>query len=252
MLARAEAISTMALQVLSKPEARWTNVIEQGLAALLSAPEFDYMQDAPWNASPHPLPAAAFLPQPKPDFAIGFCETQPARGDVRAVPVWSKAFIGALKAKSGLYLNPHVASSQPTLLYPFFAFEAKSALGSSYAAVNQLSGSLLYALGKLRQLRADVITGTANEPLYLFGAVSAGRSWDVYVAYEVDPAESELRCALVSFWSGNIVDVGAALEFVWLIERLRQWALSGLRPVLTDWLESLRPTGAIHIGARVI
>ncbi len=155
-------------------------------------------------------------------------------------------------------------TGQPTLVFPFFAFEAKSALGSTYAAVNQLSGSLSYALGKLRQLRNDATKGSFDERLYLFGAVSSGRSWDIYVAYEVDPAESEMRCvsgtpftpgtsgrakvsrhpsqALVSFWSGNIMDVAAALEFIWIMERLRCWALLELKDVLTRWLELLRPS----------
>ena len=53
------------------------------------------------------------------------------------------------------------------ILYPFFVFEAKSALKGSFAAANQLSGSLSYALGMLRQLRADAVGGAANVPLHL-------------------------------------------------------------------------------------
>ena len=169
-------------------------------------------QDAFWSASRHPLPAAVSLPKPKPDFAIGFGGTKPALADVRTVSVWSKAFFNAQKAaKAELYLIPRVASSGflsrqvfsllrfgkdrslisqvQDLYYPFFVFEANSSLGSTYAAANQLGGSLSYALGKLRLLRADATARTYEEPLYLFGAVSAGRSWEVYIAYEIDPTD---------------------------------------------------------------
>ncbi len=55
-LAQAEKISNMARQVLSKPEARWTNVIEQGLATLLITPELDYMYVPNSNYADYDLP----------------------------------------------------------------------------------------------------------------------------------------------------------------------------------------------------
>ena len=158
-----------------------------------------------------------FYPNQNLIFAVGFCETQPAQGDIRAVSVWSGAFIASLKAKAGLYLSPHVASSalcpsafpmplrcaenQRTpysqvsrIYFTHFSSSKPSRRWVQATPPSILSGSLSYALGRLRQLRADVIHGTGAERLYVFGAVSAGRSWDVYVAYEVDPSESELKC----------------------------------------------------------
>ncbi|CAD6568998.1 MAG: hypothetical protein CYPHOPRED_003018 [Cyphobasidiales sp. Tagirdzhanova-0007] len=43
MLARAERLSGMALAALSKPKARWTRVVDEGLVALMSDPGLEYM-----------------------------------------------------------------------------------------------------------------------------------------------------------------------------------------------------------------
>jgi hypothetical protein len=79
------------------------------------------------------------------------------------------------------------------VIYPFFCFEAKSPIGTNYAAANQLGGSLSFALGLLGQLRA-LATEDRNEPLLVFGATSSGRDFVVYVAYEADPLDGEMEC----------------------------------------------------------
>ena len=73
-------------------------------------------QDLSWNAAPHPLPAAAFVSRPKPDIAVGVRETEPARCDIRTAPVWSTAYLGALRKQSGLLLIPHVAQGECPLI----------------------------------------------------------------------------------------------------------------------------------------
>lgn len=240
LLIRANTIAGLALEFSSLPESRWTDAIKQGLAALFSDTNFAYMQDAPWNATEHPLPTATGLTLPKPDFAVGYRATAPKIGNVATVSVWSRAFIATMEEKAGLYLVSHVANSQAMVLYPFFAFEAKSALGASFGAANQLSISLSYALGRMRQLRTDATGHSIADRLYLFGAISSGPFWNVYVAYEADTSAANIKCVLVRIWLGDIMDPHAALEFVWIIERIRQWAVSGLKPILTGWLESLR------------
>ena len=81
------------------------------------------------------------------------------------------------------------------MLYPFFAFEAKSALGGSFGAANQLSISLSYALGRIRQLRTDATGDPITDRLYLFGAISSGPFWNVYIAYEADTSATDMECA---------------------------------------------------------
>ena len=92
-------------------------------------------------------------------------------GEVATVPVWSRIFVAALEQKPGLFLISRVANSASFVdqkvplgilrgdirysTLPFFAFEAKSALGASYGAANRLSISLSDALGRIRQLRTD-------------------------------------------------------------------------------------------------
>ena len=53
-----------------------------------------------------------------------------------------------------------------------------------------------------------------------------------------------LRCeelkVLVKIWYGDVTDPHAASEFVWIVERIRQWTLIGLQPVLIGWVECLR------------
>ena len=119
-----------------------------------------------------------------------------------------------MEEKAGLYLVSHVANSalpsaskgtaradcvhiigQAMVLYPFFAFEAKSALGASFGAANQLSISLSYALGRMRQLRTDATGHSIADRLYLFGAISSGPFWNVYVAYEADTSAANIKCA---------------------------------------------------------
>jgi hypothetical protein len=79
------------------------------------------------------------------------------------------------------------------IIYPFFCFEAKSPIGSNYAAANQLGGSLSFALGLLGQLRALAVEDR-DEPLLVFGATSSGKDFVVHVAYEADPSEGEMEC----------------------------------------------------------
>ena len=93
--------------------------------------------------------------------------------------------------------NAYRFSRSTKLGIPVFAFEAKSGLGSSNGAVNQLSGSLSHALGMLRQLRQDAAIAEDLEPLRVFGAVSVADLWSIYVAYEENANETEMRC--VSF-----------------------------------------------------
>ena len=132
---------------------------------------------------------------------------------------------------------------------------------SSFGAANQLSISLSYALGRIRQLRTDAGAIT-DEKLYLFGAISSGSLWNVYIAYEANPSAvnmqsvghvhlkylklivNRLGClqVLVKIWYGDVTDPHAALEFVWIVERIRQWALLHLKAILTGWLEVLRPS----------
>ena len=170
-------------------------------------------QDLTWNAAPHPLPAAHSVSQPKPDIAIGVRETEPAHEDSRIAPIWSTSYMGALRTQPRLSLISHVAKGEkPTvvtsfgkfdlhvfagasnILYPFFIFEAKSALNGPFAAANQLGGGLSYALGMLRQLRTDAVGAAANVPLHLFGAISSGAIWQLYIAYEVNPESAEMDC----------------------------------------------------------
>ena len=100
------------------------------------------------------------------------------------------------KRKRNLYLDYTRCSSAgvPDLLYSFLVIEAKSILGGTFGAANQLSGSLSYALGRLRRLRADAAGVLNGEPFHLFGAVSSGDKWRLYMAYEVDAAASQMEC----------------------------------------------------------
>ena len=68
-------------------------------------------QNAPWNATDHPLAIAASLSTPKPDFAVGYRAMDPTVGEVATIPVWSRAFVAALERKAGLYLVSRVANS---------------------------------------------------------------------------------------------------------------------------------------------
>jgi hypothetical protein len=85
--------------------------------------------------------------------------------------------------------------ARSNLIYPFFNFEAKSPVGSSYAAANQLANSLAFALGLLRNLRQDSEQDLLDWPLMVFGATSSGRIWEMYVAYESSAtAALDLEC----------------------------------------------------------
>ena len=81
------------------------------------------------------------------------------------------------------------------MLYPFFAFEAKSVLGASFGAANQLSISLSYAIGRIRQLRTDATDDAITDRLYLFGTISLGSFYNVYIAYEADTSATNMECA---------------------------------------------------------
>jgi len=81
-----------------------------------------------------------------------------------------------------------VLASQSRLIYPFFCFEAKSSIGTTYAAANQLANDLAFALGLLLQLRRDANSyiSSGDDPLMVFGAASSGSIWSIYVAWEAD------------------------------------------------------------------
>ena len=81
-----------------------------------------------------------------------------------------------------------VLASQSRLIYPFFCFEAKSSIGTTYAAANQLANDLAFALGLLIQLRRDANAYIAggDDPLMVFGAASSGSILSIYLAWEAD------------------------------------------------------------------
>lgn len=87
----------------------------------------------------------------------------------------------------------------PELLFPFFIFEIMGPDGTTFAATNKLSHSTSYALGMLRKLRSDATSDLPSERLHLFGAVSSGSIWQIYVAYEVDPAKTDMKCVSLKF-----------------------------------------------------
>jgi hypothetical protein len=95
----------------------------------------------------------------------------------------------------------------PELLFPFFVFEIKSIVGTTFSAANQLSNSLSYALGIIRKLRADATSEPARQRLHLFGAVSSGTTWQIYIAYEADPTQPNLECVIYPA-AGKKVDCG--------------------------------------------
>jgi len=222
------------------PKPRWTDVVKAGLNDLLAHDQLSYMQDTLWNIAPHPVEAAASLPIPKPDIAVGYLRLDSMDRDLGNASVWSRAYMEALRDSPQLYFDGSVTGGMPELLFPFFVFEIKSIVGTTFSAANQLSNSLSYALGVIRKLRQDATSGTARQRLHLFGAVSSGTTWQIYIAYEADPTQPNLECNLVKVWAGDIAFPQQALQFFLLVRRIKEWAFATLQPTLTEWLESLR------------
>jgi hypothetical protein len=200
------------------------------------APSTMVRSDLLFNAQPHPLRSAVgALPVPKPDYAFGFqLSGKRLNTESSTLDPFSKDFIERLKEKPGLYLKPHVnvckpvstlihaccirpesittelrascipdSASQTKLVYPFFCFEAKSSIGSPYAAANQLANDLAFALGLLLHLRRDAggDDSRQDDPLMVFGGTSSGSCWSIYVAWETDRNTSGHDVVSAIFWT---------------------------------------------------
>lgn len=266
ILAKANDLAIGAHARMDRPEAKWTKTIESALESLLSDTSFEHMQDALWNAVPNPLRAADRAPTPKPDFAVGFrLEPAPRRVVPRRpvapsacddpVPVgdvqdqFDMEFVQSLVEKPGIYLTPWVNKTHLDLIYPFFCIEAKSSIGSTYAAANQLAGSLSFALGLLWQLR-EMAQGEGASPLIAFGCASAGRLWEVYVAYEKDVAAAELQVCLCRIWMGALDSIGDCVKFLHLVQKIGLWAKVTLRAQIKQWLDVLAEVDRLTPPAR--